>query len=68
MEYIKEKLSCDLLFTIPGMKVTLKQLSETVLKTQSSIHRYFAKRRKIGIFYLVAASRILQYCFCEQPY
>ena len=34
----------------------------------SSIHRCFATQRKISIFYLVAESRILQYCFYQQPY
>ena len=32
MEKMKEKLSRDLWFSVPDMKVTLKQLSETVLK------------------------------------
>ena len=32
MENMEEKLSCDLWFSLPDMKVTLKQLSETVLK------------------------------------
>ena len=39
-----------------------------VVKFYSGIHRYFAKQRKIGTFYLVEESRILPYCFCEQPY
>ena len=32
MQNVKEKLSCDLWFSLPDMKVTLKQLSETFLK------------------------------------
>ena len=32
MENKKKKVSCDLQFSLPDVKVTLKQLSETVLK------------------------------------
>ena len=28
----------------------------------------FPKQREIGLFRLVAESRLLQYCFCQQPY
>ena len=64
------------------MKVTLKQLSGTkfrsvkinVLKIPSAaklyrgIRRYFAKQRKIDLFYLITDSRILQCCLCQQLY
>ena len=33
MGYMKEKLPCDLWFSLPDMTVTLKQLPETVVKT-----------------------------------
>ena len=51
------------------MSVKIHVIKKTyVVKLYSGIHRYFAKQRKIGIIYLVAESRILQYCFCQQPY
>ena len=39
MENMKEKQSCHFLFSLPDMKVTLKQLSEVVLET--SILKFF---------------------------
>ena len=64
------------------MKVTLKQLPETVLKNScplnsmslkkasvaklyNGICRCFAKEQEIGLVYLSAERRILQYCFCQ---
>ena len=43
----------------------LKNIS--VAKIYSDIGRYFSKQRETGP-YLKAESRILQFCFCQQPY
>ena len=38
----------------------------SVAKLYSGIRRYFSKQ-EICLFYLIAESRILQYCLCQQP-
>ena len=38
---MKEKLSCNLWFSLPEMKVTLKQLSEIILKN-SCPHKFMS--------------------------
>ena len=43
-------------------------LKASVAKLYSGLRRYFVKKRKIGLFCLIANSRILQSCFCQQPY
>ena len=80
MESMKEKLSCNLWFSLPDMKVsnsaTVWNGSEKfmsvkihvfkkapVAKLYSDIRIYFAKQREIGLFYLIAESGILQFCF-----
>ena len=82
MEILKEKISCNLWFSLPDMKVTLiSQLSEkfmsvkihifknaSVVKLYSGICRYFAKHLKIGLIYLIAERIIFQYSFCQKPY
>ena len=80
MESMKEKLSCNLWFSLPDMKVsnsaTVWNGSEkfmsvkinvfkkaSVTKLYSGIRIYFAKQWEIGLFYLIAESGILQFCF-----
>ena len=76
---LREKLWSYLWFSLSDMKVTLKQLPKEVskksfLKKASDTKLYsgtcgpFVKQREIGLFYLTAESRILQFCFCQQPY
>ena len=48
-----------------GKNFGLKRASTA--KLYSGIRRFFAKHLKIGLFYLIAESMILQYCFCQQP-
>ena len=81
MESMKEKMSCDLWFPLTHTKISLKQLSEkfvsvkinylkrpSAAKLYSGIRRCFRKHLKMGLYYLIAESVILQYCFCQQPY
>ena len=81
MESMKEKMSCDLWFPLTHTKVNLKQLSEkfvsvkinylkraSAAKFYSGIRRCFRKHLKMGLYYLIAESVILQYCFYQQPY
>ena len=39
-----------------------------VAKLSGDIRRYFAKQREIDLFYLIAESTILKFCFCQQLY
>ena len=40
----------------------------SVVEPYSGIRIYFAKQPEIGLFYLIAESRILQFCVYQQPY
>ena len=51
MENMKEKLSCDLWFSLPEIKVTLKQLSETVLKKFMSVQILVFKIASVAKLY-----------------
>ena len=45
---------------------TIKEVS--VVQFYMGFRRYYSKQREISLLYLIAESRILQSCFCQQPY
>ena len=48
MENMKKKISSDLWFSLPDMKVTLKQLSEMVLKKFMSVKIHALKKASVA--------------------